>query len=142
MYQRPGYAETLFHPAGKRIHKNLLFIGKIHQFQQIIGDFFDLPGMHAVHGTVKVHILLYLQIIIHPEKIRHIADLLFDILPVRQRIHAIDPDIAGGWQHQPAHHAYRGRLSGAVWPNKAEQIPLRDMERQIPDCLKFTIILI
>ena len=142
MDQRSGHTKPLFHTSGERIHKCLFFVGEIHQLQKIIRNLPDIPGTHAVHGTVKVHILPHFQIVIHPKEIRHIADLLPDLFLTRQCVHAIDADTPAIRQHQPADHADCCCLARAVGSHKTEQIPSGDVKRQIAHRLEFAVTFI
>ena len=79
---------------------------------------------------IEADVLVDGQILIKPEPLRHVAEMLLAALGVRDHIDAVDDDAAAVWLHHARQHAHRRGLAGAVGPDQAENLAAIDGETQ------------
>ena len=139
--QRPRHTEALLHTARERVHIEFLLIRKVYKLQKIICQFGNIARPHPVHGTIEIHILMHLQIVIHPEKIRHITDQPLHLPAAHRRVDAADPHRTAARLEQAADNADRGRLPRAVRSHETKQVSLRYVKRQMVDRRERTVLL-
>ena len=120
--QRPGQAEPLLHAPGKLIHIALFLSLQMHHFQQMSAQSAGLPRLHAVGTGIEFQIFHHLQIVIHTEKIRHIADDLFQPVIILKKLDIINVNFSR-IRFEKSRHDFHGRgLPGAVGPHKTEDL--------------------
>ena len=124
--------EALPPSAGKIFGLRVLPAGEARHLQ----DKF-LPGSDAIVGKAvecaeESNVLRDRQRLVQRELLRHVADPPFDFLGILADVNTVNRDRAGRWPQQTAHHADRGRLSGAVGAKEAENLTTRDLK---PDAI-------
>ena len=90
----------------------------------------EIPG-NAVHSREKVDVLLYGEIIVERELLRHIADVFPHLLGFDGHVQALDQSAPRGGRQQPAKHAYSRGFSGAVGTQKPENLALADLQGDV-----------
>ena len=83
-----------------------------------------LPG-DAEQVRVEDHVLFHGQVLVQPEALRHVADLVLHRLRFARHVVARHARAALARVHQAAQHAQRGRLARAVRTHQPEDLALR-----------------
>src|SRR5207245_6751130 len=82
----------------------------------------------AVNPRVEIEILGDRQVLVYADLLSHVADPLLDLLGRDGDVESRDQRRPGGRLEQPAQHADRRRLAGAVGPEQAEDFARLDAE--------------
>ena len=88
---------------------------------------------NAVHPRDEVEVLLDRQVLVQAEALRHVADLALDRRRVATQVVAKARAFTFVGRQQSAQHADRRRLAAPVGPEKAEDRPALDSNREVVD---------
>ena len=90
-------------------------------------------GIEPVDAAEKPDVLIDGQPLVERKPLRHVADPALDAFRIAPDVDAADRGRAAGRLEQPAQHADRRRLAGAVAAQEPEDLALLHVERQIVD---------
>ena len=89
--------------------------------------------VEAVDAAEEADVLVDGEPLVEREPLRHVADAALDAFRIAADVDAADRRGAARRLQQPAQHADRGRLAGAVAAEEAEDLALAHVERQAID---------
>jgi hypothetical protein len=135
MDQRPGDGHFLFHPLGERVRRLVSFFPEPQQPEQAFDALLPLLFVPLVQPGVKVQVPVHAQAAIETDIFRDQPDHLADLQAVRLVTDSIisDPPFSAGLGNKAAEHPDRGGLPCPVGAQKAEDLSLGDVERQVVD---------
>ena len=84
----------------------------------------------------EIQVLPHRQVVVERELLRHVADFSFYALAAVGEIQAAHRRGTRGGQQQAAEHPDGGGLAGAVGPEKTEDLPPLNAERDVVHCGK------
>ncbi len=99
-----------------------------HEFRIALGSHF---GTNPVKVTVEIQILLYAQVFIEAEFLRHVANPRLNFLGMSGDINAQGGDRARIGKEQPSRQANQGGLAGAVGTHQPGNTPAFYVERYV-----------
>ena len=98
-------------------------------------------GRHAVDEAVELQVLARRELVVERGVLEDQADAAPHLVGLAGDIDAGDLDLPGGGLEQGAEDADGGRLAGAVGPQEAKDLTLRDIEVDAPNRLDLAVLL-
>src|SRR5439155_5718475 len=89
--------------------------------------------VEAVDAAEESDVLIDRQQLVEREALRHVSDAPFDAFGILRDVHATHGRVARRRREEAAEHPDRRGLPRAVAAEKAEDLPLADVERDVAD---------
>ncbi len=130
VHQRATQRQLLLHSARQLPREALLERPEIREVVQPLQALGALGLGHRVEVGVELDVLAHREVVIEPEALRHVGDVLLHALGVPRHAHARHQRVARRGRQHARQHAERGGLARAVGPHQAEQRAGRHLERE------------
>ena len=128
VHQHAGEADALLHAAAERPDQSALFFTQADQLEHVVDRLLALGRTDAVARREKVEVLGHLHVLVHAEKIRHVAEDAPYLVGLGHHVVSHHPGRAGRGRQEGGQDAQRGGFAGAVRADEPEQVPLVDRE--------------
>src|ERR1700730_19256505 len=137
--QPAGQADPLLEAAGEGVDRLVAAIREVDQLEQVVDDnLASLPGL-PVAGGVEVEILANRELVVDAEEVGHVAEPAVNTLRFPAHVGAVDEGAAGGRLEKCGEDSQSGRLARAVGSDEAEDLSLRDAERDVVEGNPFSV---
>ncbi len=126
MDQSPGDLQPPLHPPGIFLDENRGFLCQVDQLQDQIDPSSPLLPLDVVHHRMKIEVLFSGELAVKGGLLEDDADAFPDAVPALGHVETGDLSESRRRFEKGGQHVDRGRLAGAVRPEKPEQLTLWD----------------
>src|SRR3954471_21894573 len=89
--------EALCHSARKACHECFSLVPKLHKFKNFLANVPTLWATYTISGRKEFQVLNHFHVVVHAEKVWHVADHAADFLWPRVDRMTTDIRLAPGW---------------------------------------------
>ncbi len=129
MHERTGEDQPALHAAGERPRPLLALVGQRERVEQLLGALAAILLRHPEVPAVEVERLLQREEVVEVRLLGREADQRPGLAVVVDRVVAEDLDLPRGGGREAGGAVDQRRLAGAVRAEQAEELTLRDVER-------------
>jgi len=133
LHQDFGDRQALAHAARIGAHGLAAGLFEAHPLQRRRDALVGLGGLQPAEGRGVAQIGDPAEVVVEPDRVRHVADAPLDLERLAQRIEAGDDDATRSRLGQAEQHQDRRRLAGAVRPEQAEHLARFDRKVETVD---------
>jgi hypothetical protein len=133
VHERSGKVEPALHATGVRLHPPVGSVLQVHDTQEVAHAVPDVARRHPVEARLERQQFAPGLHVIEARLLQRHADAASHAGGVAQHVQAADLRRPGRRPEQRGEHADCRGLAGAVGPEKAEDLPLGDVQRDPVD---------
>src|SRR5450759_2279699 len=127
----PGQAQSLLQAARQSIDELVSPVRQADELQQLADDLgATLLGLAVARG-IEIQVLRHRELVVNAEEVGHVADPGVNPGRVLRHVCAVDRSVAARRLEERGEDAQGGRFTRSVGTDKAEDLALRDLERDM-----------